>query len=187
MEALPLSIIATIAILTLFLCLLLVLKYAITSNFIRARLIMTAFFWFIVATLTLSFGQYFFATLPYAVPAGFLGMIVGYFIGVREAEQRLMMEGLEHYMEHFAHIHSEDLKHLTWWSVVNFYSVAGALVLINFVGFTNVIMGGSERGAIITSAVGAFLLGTIFPYLAHLWSINTRHHPKSTTNEPKNI
>src|SRR5262245_36732653 len=124
MEALPISIIATIAILTLFLCLLLVLKYAVENNFVRARLIMTAFFWFIVATLTLSFGQYFLATLPYAVPAGFIGMFAGYFIGVREAEHKLAVQGLEHYMNHFAHIHDEDFKKFNWWSVINFYTVA---------------------------------------------------------------
>lgn len=187
MEKLPLSIIAGIAILTLFLSLLLVLKYAVTSNFVRTRIVMSAFFWFIVATLTLAFWPYFLATLPFAVPAGFLGMAIGYFVAVREAKEKLRTQGIEYYMEHFAHIHLKDITGFSWWSVVNFYTVAGALVLINFVGFSNVILGGSKMGAIVTSALGAFLLGTIFPYLAHLWTIKTTTHRSKTTSESQNI
>ena len=49
---LPPSIIITIAVLTVFLSLVVVLKYAIEDNFSRTRLMMTAFFFFIVTTLT---------------------------------------------------------------------------------------------------------------------------------------
>lgn len=182
MNILPFSVVAVIAALTVFLCLVLVLKYAVGSDFVRTRAVMSLFFWFVVVTLTISFWDYKFDTLPYVVPAGFLGMLVGHVVGVQEARRKLAMQGLNYYMEHFAHVHFKDLEHLNWWALINFYSVAGALVLINFVGLSNVIFGGSRLGAIITSAVGAFLLGTIFPYLAHLWTIKTAHHTKRITS-----
>ena len=95
-----------------------------------------------------------------------------------------MLQGIEEYMEHFAHIHFHDIKSLTWWSFINFYSVMGALLLINLVGLSNVIFEGAELWAITTSIFGAFLIGTIVPYLAHLWSIKARHQSSSTTREP---
>ena len=69
MTSLPLSIIVAVAILTVFLSLTIGLRYAIRSNFVRTRLIMTAFFVFIVVTLTVSFWHYALATLPYTIPA----------------------------------------------------------------------------------------------------------------------
>ena len=179
---LPSSITLVIALLALFLSYLVVLKHTVRNNFSRTRLGMTSFFFFIVATLSLSFWRYTLDTLPFAVPAFLLGCLLGYLIGVRGAEERLKKEGSTHYREHFAHIHLRGLQDLTWWSVLNFYSVAGALVLINLVGFSTVIMH-SEALAIMTSAVGAFLLGTILPYLFHLWTISARHHPNSTTSD----
>jgi len=180
---LPVSIILTIAVLTVFFVYLLVLKYAVTHTFVRTRLIMTSFFFFIVVTLTISFWHYTVATLPYTIPAALIGVGLGYLIGVREAEMRLRMEGLSHYMRHFAHIHLKDLETFNWWAIVNFYSIGGALVLINLVGLSSVIFGGSEQWAILTSAVGAFLLGTLVPYLLHLWTIRTPHHSSSSTSE----
>lgn len=172
MTQLPGSIILVVAVLTVFLCLLTVLKYAVANNFLRTRLIMSAFFVFIVTTLTLSFWQYTEATLPYTIPAVIVGIVGGYFIGVREAEAKLGRQGLAYYTEHFSHVHMTDFAGFNWWAIVNFYSVMSGLILINLVGLSNVIFGGSERWAIITSAVGAFLLGTIFPYLLHLWTIS---------------
>jgi len=90
---------------------------------------------------------------------------------VRTAEEKLHAQGLRYYMKHFAHIHAFDLQNLTWWSVINFYTVMGGLLMINLVGLSNVIFDGAEGWAIATSAVGAFLIGTIIPYLFHLWSI----------------
>lgn len=167
---LPSSITLVIALLALFLSYLVVLKYNVRNNFARTRLGMTSFFVFIVLTLSLSFWQYTLHTLPFAVPAFFIGCALGYLIGVRGAEERLKNEGHAHYREHFAHIHVRGLKDLTWWSVLNFYSIAGALVLINLVGFSTVILK-SEVLAIATSSVGALLLGTVLPYLFHLWSL----------------
>lgn len=183
MEQLPASITITVALLTVFFCFIVGLKYTSLSNFTRTRLMMTSFFFFIVATLTISFWQYALATLPFTIPSFASGALIGYFIGVRAAEKRLSTEGLAHYMEHFAHVPVTELKKLTWWSVINFYSVMSALVLINLVGFSTVIFRQNEGLAIMTSAVGALLLGTIAPYLVHLWSISTRHHPTSTTSE----
>jgi hypothetical protein len=183
MEQLPGSIIVTIAVLTVFLSLVTALKYAVADNFTRTRAIMTLFFFFIVTTLTISFWQYALATLPYTVPAWLLGALIGYVLGVRAAQKKLSMEGVTHYMEHFAHIHSDDLQHLTWWTLINFYTVMSALVLINLVGFSTVLFRQSEGLAIMTSAVGAFLLGTIAPYLIHLWSIKAAHPKSSTTSE----
>lgn len=183
MSGLPPSITITIALLTVFLGYITVLKYAVPDNFTRMRLIMTSFFLFIVATLTISFYEFFFATLPFTIPAGIGGTLVGYFIGVRAAQKRLKLEGIESYTKHFAHIHIHGLEEVTWWSLINFYSVLGALALINLVGLTTVILHNLEPMALLTSAFGAFLIGTIIPYLAHLWSISTAQKSKSITSE----
>jgi hypothetical protein len=81
------------------------------------------------------------------------------------------MQGLEEYMERFARIGKEDLKNFTWWSFVNFYSIMASLVLINLVGLTNVILKGSPALVIATSVVGAAFIGSIVPYLVHLWTL----------------
>jgi hypothetical protein len=171
--SLPGTIVLAIAVLAVFLSYLVVLKHAVRDNFHRTRLSMTSFFFFIVVTLSLSFWHYTLATLPYTVPAFGIGLIAGYLVGVRGAEDRLKKEGHAHYREHFAHLHVRGLSSMNWWTVINFYTVAGALVLINLVGFSTVLMP-SESLAIGTSAVGAFLLGTIAPYLMHLWSLSRR-------------
>jgi len=176
MDQLPLTITATIAVLTVFLATLTALKYAVRSNFVRTRAIMTLFFCFIVATLTLSFWPYALATLPYSIPSFVVGAALGHLIGVRAAQKKLSVQGAEHYMEHFAHIHFHEVRKLMWWSVINFYSVMSALILINFVGFSTVLQQGSLLWAEITSSVGAFLLGTIAPYLVHLWTLSARTH-----------
>lgn len=183
MEALPVSIIIVIAVLTVFLSFITALKYAVEDDFTRMRLIMSAFFVFIVTTLTVSYWEFFFDTLPYTVPAGLAGVVVGYLVGVREAERRLAAEGLAHYVKHFAHIHLDDLASLNWWSLVNFYSVVSALALINLVGLTTVIFHNLKPMTLATSAFGAFLIGSIIPYLIHLWSIKTRHKARSTTSD----
>lgn len=181
--SLPISITIALVLLAVFLIFVVALQYAGLNTFRRTRAIMTAFFFFIVATLTVSFFTYAMATLPFTIPAFMLGGVIGYALGVTTERQKLAAQGLEHYMEHFAHIHAEDIKSFTWWSVINFYSVAGGLLLINLIGFSNVILGGSEIGAIVTSVIGAFLLGTIAPYLVHLWTISATHHTKSITSE----
>lgn len=171
MEQLPMSVITVVAALTLFLTFITALKYGVRDNFTRTRLIMSAFFLFIVATLTTSYWPFFFATLPYTIPAGLVGVAIGYLIGVRAAQQKMNAQGVGHYIEHFAHIHSHELQNLSWWSVINFYSVMGALLLINLVGLTTVILHNLKPMALATSAFGAFLIGTIVPYLIHLWSL----------------
>lgn len=160
-----------VAVLAAFLVLLTVLKYAIRENFTRTRLIMTAFFCFIVFTLTLAFWRYTLDSLPYTIPAALLGAFLGHFLGVRTERQKLAARGVHWYREHFAHVHIMDLRELTWWSVINFYSVMGALLLINLVGLSSVIFRGHEPLALATCIVGAFLLGTIAPYLLHLWGV----------------
>jgi hypothetical protein len=170
---LPSSITLAIALLAVFLSYLIVLKYNVNNNFVRTRLGMTSFFFFIVITLSISFWRYTLDTLPFTVPAFVIGCAMGYLIGVRGAEERRKYEGEEQYREHFAHIHVKGLEDITWWSVLNFYSIAGALVLINLVGFSTVIIK-NEPLAIFTSSVGALLLGTILPYLAHLWTISAK-------------
>ena len=98
MAELPASIIITIVVLTVFLIFITALKYAITDNFVRTRLMMTAFFLFIVTTLTISYWEFFFATLPYTIPAGLVGVFAGWVVGVRTAEQKLRTAGVAHYM-----------------------------------------------------------------------------------------
>lgn len=183
MDQLPTSITLTIALLTIFLCYIVILNYNVADNFRRTRLSMTSFFFFIVITLSISFWQYTLATLPSTIPAFLVGALIGYVIGVRTAEKRLNTEGTAHYMEHFMHVHAQEFKKLTWWSLINFYSIMGALVLINFVGFSTVLFRQNELLAIVTSSVGAFLLGTIAPYLVHLWSIRAKHHASNTTSD----
>ncbi len=168
------TIIALIAFLAFFLITITVIKYAVHNKFTETRLMMSALFFFIVITLTLAFWDSAEATLPYTVPALFVGIALGYAIGVRTERQKIMTHGIEHYMEHFAHIHSKDVKNLTWWSVVNFYSIMCGLILINLVGFTNVILKGSFWWTIATSVVGALLIGSILPYLAHLWTFTMK-------------
>ncbi|HWB33982.1 MAG TPA: hypothetical protein VG753_01505 [Candidatus Paceibacterota bacterium] len=180
---LPDSITLTIATLTVFLVFITALKYGVEDNFTRTRLIMTAFFFFIIATLTIAFRQYTMATLPFTAPAFLIGATLGYFVGVRTAQEKLMAEGVAHYMEHFAHVHLEDLQQFNWWALINFYSVMSALVLINLVGLSTVIFRQAESWAIATSTVGAFLLGTVAPYLIHLWSIRTTQATSKTTSE----
>ena len=168
--SLPGAIVLAIAVLAVFLSYLVVLKYTVRENFHRTRLSMTSFFFFIIVTLTLSFWQYTLATLPYTIPAFAIGLVLGYLVGVRGAEERLKKEGHEHYREHFAHIHVRGAGDIPWWSVINFYTIMGALVLINLVGFSTVLVP-SESLAIGTSSVGALLLGSIVPYLGHLWAL----------------
>ena len=175
METSPSTVIVAIVTLTAFLVFITALKYAVADTFLRSRLIMTAFFLFIVTTLTVSFSEYAFASIPYSVPALLIGMVVGRVVGVREAERKMMAQGAEHYLEHFTHIHIDDLKKLRWWSIVNFYTVLGALGLINLIGLSTVIFNGREEWILATCAVGAFGLGTLAPYLWHLWSIKKRN------------
>lgn len=184
---LPNSITITIAVLTVFLVFITALKFGIEDEFVRTRLIMTAFFFFIIATLTISFWRYTAATLPYTTPAFGLGALLGYILGVRTEQKKITTEGLSYYMRHFAHIRSSDLESFTWWSFINFYSVMSALVLINLVGLSTVLFRRSEDLSIGTCVVGAFLLGTIAPYLVHLWSIKAAHSTSTTTSEKKNV
>ena len=171
MQQLPPSIIIVIAVLTAFLTVTVALTYAIRNNFVRTRLIMTLFFLFIVTTLSVSFWDHKYLTFPYTIPSAALGAILGYFLGVRAAEKKLRMQGLAYYTEHFAHIHIHEIKSLNWWTLINFYSVMGGLLLINLVGLSSVIFRGAEEMSILTSMVGAFLIGTIVPYLMHLWRL----------------
>ncbi|MDB5195458.1 MAG: hypothetical protein JWO84_642 [Parcubacteria group bacterium] len=165
------SITIVIALLALFLISITVAKYAMPHKFAQTRFTMSALFVFILLTLSISFWPWARLTLPYTIPAFILGMLLGYFIGVRTERQKLMTHGLEHYMERFAHIEHSDVRNLTWWSIINFYSITCALVLINLVGFTNIILSGYPPFIIVTSVVGAALIGSILPYLAHLWTI----------------
>lgn len=166
-----LSVTVVIALLAFFLIGITVLKYAIQDNFIRTRFIMSALFAFIVLTLSISFWPFALMTLPYAVPSLLLGMLLGHVIGVRTEQQKIVTLGIEHYMEHFAHIEHKDVKSLTWWSLINFYSIMCGLVLINLIGFTNVILQGSPFFINATSVVGAAFIGSIVPYLFHLWTL----------------
>jgi hypothetical protein len=171
---LPYSIILTIAVLTAFFIFIVAVKFAVEDDFKRTRLTMTAFFFFIVATLTICFNEYFVATLPYTVPAGLVGVIAGFFVGVPAAENRMKKEGLSRYRHDFAEIEVSGIKGFKWWSVLNFYTVLTTLALINLVGLTTVLLHNLKPMALVTSAFGAFLIGTIFPYLYHLWTIKSR-------------
>lgn len=171
---LPSSIILTIAVLTVFFIFIVAIKFAIEDDFTRTRLTMSAFFCFIVATLTICFREYFVATLPYTVPSGLIGVVVGFFIGVPAAEDRLKKEGVRRYRQDFAELETRGIRGFQWWTIINFYTVLMALALINLVGLTTVLLHNLEPMALVTSAFGAFLIGTIIPYLYHLWTIKSR-------------
>ncbi len=161
----------TIAALAAFFIYLTAVKYAVEDEFDRTRLIMTAFFAFIVFTLSVAFWPYRYTSLPYAAPALLVGIGLGYFVAVRAAQERLMMEGVAQYIEHATHVHMKDVRALRWWSLINFYSVMGALLIINLVGLSMVWLKGNDTIAITTCVLGAFGEGTLAPYLYHLWSI----------------
>lgn len=169
-----LPVIEVIALLALFLIAITVFKYLIQDAFTRTRFMMTGLFLFIVLTLTIAFWPFALMTLPYTIPAFGVGILIGYLVGVQTERQKILVQGIEHYIEHFAHIEDEDFKNMTWWTVINFYSVTAALVLINLVGFTNVITHSSPVFVIVTTTVGAALIGSIVPYLAHLWTLRFR-------------
>jgi len=165
------TVIVSIALLAVFLIALTVAKYAFHHSFARTRFIMSALFVYLVLSLSVAFWSYGPITLPFAIPGLIVGVLLGYVIGVRTERQKLMMHGIEHYLEHFAHITEDDVKSFTWWSFVNYYSITCALLLINLIGFTNVIAKSSPSFVIATCAFGALLIGSIVPYLAHLWTI----------------
>jgi hypothetical protein len=169
------SILIDLALLALFLISLTAAKYAFKDKFTRTRFIMTALFLYIVATLTVSFWHLAVDTLPFVIPAFIVGVVLGHLVGVRTEQQKIMMHGLERYMERFAHISKDDMRNFTWWSFVNFYSITCVLILINLVGITNVLLHGSRLLTIETSVVGAAFIGSIVPYLIHLWTLEYRH------------
>jgi hypothetical protein len=175
MSSLPPSIILNIAILTVFFIFIVAVKFAVEDDFKRTRLIMSAFFFFIVATLTICFSEYFFATLPYTIPAGIVGVVVGFFIGVPAAESRLKKEGLARYKHDFAEVEIKGVKGFQWWTLLNFYTILTTLALINLVGLTTVLLHNLKPMALVMSAFGAFLIGSIIPYLWHLWTIKSRN------------
>lgn len=177
------TVLIAIAALTIFLGFASVLVYAVANAFARTRLTMTALFLFVVVTLTVSFWQYALQSLMFTIPAFFSGVLIGYFVGVRAAKEKRMMLGAEAYVKHFAHVHIGDLKRLRWWSVINYYSVVGALLLINLVGLSNVLFEGRKSWAMFACAFGAFLIGTLVPYLVHLWNISHTHERSRTASE----
>src|SRR4051794_29309578 len=132
-------IIIDLALLAAFLISIVVAKYAILDNFTRTRFTMSALFLYIVISLTNTYWYFAFITLPYTIPAFFVGAILGHIVGVRTEQQKLTMQGVEQYMERFAIISADDVKGFTWWTFVNFYSVTAALILINLIGFTSVL------------------------------------------------
>lgn len=164
-------IILVLCALVIFLSFITILKYAVKDNFYRTRLIMTSFLAFIVATLTISFFEYALMSLYFTVPAFLLGAYLGHAIGVTAERQKIAAKGVAHYVEHFHHISKRDLKSFTWWSIVNFYSIMGGLILINMVGLSTFIFPKYPMVAIATTILGAFLIGTLVPYIVHLWSV----------------
>jgi hypothetical protein len=173
MDQLLVSTTIAIAALAAFLIFITALKYAMADTFMRTRLIMTAFVLFIVIAITASFWRYTIPSLGFSVPALVLGMLVGHLIGVRAAQEKLVAQGVERYIEHITHVNLGDPQNLEWWSVINFYTIAGALVIINLLGLSVVLFNQSLMLALTTCAIGAFLVGTLVPYLVHLWSLGT--------------
>ena len=167
----PYVVTLSIALITTFLIAATAIKYGMEkSTFARNRAIMTLFVFFVTMTLGVSFWHNIMSAITYIIVSLVVGVLIGYFVGVETAKKKLTMQGLEYYTEHFAHIHIHDFKKLTWWSVINFYSVIIALFMINLIGLATVIFK-TEIWAVISLSAGAFLLGTLLPYILHLWSL----------------
>lgn len=164
----------SIALITTFLIAATAIKYGMEkSTFQRNRAIMTLFMVFITITLGISFPQYLTSSLVYVISSLIVGMIIGHAVGVEAAKKKLTVQGMEYYMEHFAHIHIHDVKKMTWWSVINFYTVMIALFMINLIGLSTVIYK-TEIWAVISLCAGALLLGTLLPYILHLWTLKSK-------------
>jgi len=163
------TIVIDLAFLAAFLISIVIAKYSIATEFGRTRFIMSALFLYIVASLTNTYWRFALMTLPYTIPAGLIGILLGYLAGVRTERRKLMMQGAERYIERFARISKDEVATFTWWTFINFYSITAALILINFIGFTSVLMHSSKGLINATSVVGASLIGSIIPYLIHLW------------------
>jgi len=172
METNIITVMTALAALVIFLSLITILKYAIRGNFTRTRIIMTALLAFLVITGVLAFGRYLIASLSFTVPAFLVGILLGERAGVRAAQRKIATHGIQHYMEHYAHSSKEELKALTWWSIVNFYAIMCALIMMNLIGLSRIIFDGHRGLAIAVVAFGAFLIGTILPYIIHLWRVH---------------
>jgi hypothetical protein len=166
-----LAIIVDLALLATFLISIAASRYVTQNAFSRTRFLMSVLFIYIVATLTTTYWRLALETIPFVVPAFLVGLLIGSVVGVRAERQKLFMHGMERYMERFAHIGKEDLQNFTWWSFINFYSISCVLILINLIGFTTVIMESSNAIGIAVSVLGAALVGSIVPYLFHLWTL----------------
>jgi hypothetical protein len=171
MDELLVSTTVAIAALAAFLIFITALKYVMPDEFARTRLIMTAFVLFIALTITASFWRYTVPSLGFSIPALFLGMFAGHFVGVRAAQEKLLAQGFERYVTKIIHIDLPDATDLRWWNFINFYSIAGALLIINLLGLSVVLLQGREPLALLTCGVAAFLVGTLLPYLVHLWRL----------------
>lgn len=170
-----------LALLAAFLVSITIAKYAFVHRFTRIRFVMSALFIYIVATLTVSFWNVALATLPYTIPVFFIGMYLGHRIGVGAEEQKISMMGIDSYMQRFAHITHHDIRRLNWWSFINFYSIMCGLVIINLVGLTTILLDSSSRSVIFTSIIGAAFIGSIVPYLTHLWLLPYKHRRAAIT------
>jgi len=166
------TMLVAVAALAVYLIFVVALQYTTTSRFTRMRLVMTGLFVYVVFTLTWAFWDYAIASLGLSSLALLGGLVVGRYVGVPAAQERMSAQGKAAYREHFAHVHPRDIAHLQWWSVINYYSIMAALVVINLTGLSDVWFAGHQGWALFTCAVGAFLVGSIVPYLVHLWDLD---------------
>lgn len=165
------AVVTALAALVIFLCLVTVLKYAIRGNFTRTRIIMTALLFFLVAVVLLAFGPYITESATTMFTAFLLGLFIGERAGVRPAQRKIATDGVQHYIEHYVTDNKDEIKTLTWWSIVNFYAILCALIMMNLIGLSRILFEGHTTIAIGVVAFGAFLIGTILPYIIHLWRV----------------
>lgn len=165
------AVMTALAALVIFLCLVVVLKYAIKGNFTRTRIILTLLLGFLVAVVLLAFWQHIAASATTMLTAFLLGVLIGERGGVRPAQRKIATEGVRYYMEEFVHTSKEELKAFTWWSIVNFYAIMCALIMMNLVGLSRILFDGNMYLATGVVAFGAFLIGVTLPYVIHLWRV----------------
>jgi hypothetical protein len=166
------AVVTALAALVIFLCLVTVLKYAIRGNFTRTRVILTLLLVFLVAVVLLAFWQYIAASATTMFTTFLLGILVGERAGVRPAQRKIAIDGVQHYMEHYITSNKDEIKTLTWWGLVNFYAIMCALIMMNLIGLSRILFEGNRELAIAVVALGTFLIGTIVPYIIHLWRVH---------------
>jgi hypothetical protein len=176
MDTNVIPVMTALAALVIFLCLVVVLKYAIRGNFTRTRIILTLLLCFLVSVVLLAFWNHIAASATTMLTTFLFGVLIGERGGVRPAQRKIATEGVRYYMEEFVHSSREELKAFTWWGIVNFYAIMCALIMMNLVGLSRIFFEENGHLATVVVGFGTFLIGVTLPYVIHLWRVHYEHN-----------